>query len=859
MTKVDGARQDAAARRFRMFFDELRWAFMERGDVLAQVALALLAKEHVLLTGPPGTAKSQIATAVLGRIVCEETGAPSLYSRQITESTVQTDLIGPNDFKNLTETGRTLHFTDEGMLGSVHAFLDEVFDGRDMLLRSALNVLQEREVKQGGTIAKGRIECALMTSNRYISEVLEQSRETLLAFVDRIAFIGFVPRGFSDPGHLATVLRRNVGGTGKPPLDALLTIQDLDVLQAMVADVYVAPELCDQLALFLSRLDGELAAASRADPSFTQTRYISTRTAVKCGQILRAACVFDRVFRAGTRPLEATAGDLELLRLHLLLTGPTPEQAGRLMAAEVNPLEKRQLSILRAEREIFEAVYRKLPPIAKLTPPPIAPTPAASGAAGHVGSASAEAPDESEGLAAELEEAEEKRDHGGILRVAKRASELTRSESDAALVAQAILERATRAASTLAMLAAFEVVDTDRPVLTSVRAVVELARSLEDGSTSLHKAARWTQERALELLHEVARNVAGSEASMLTRTARDSPVDPAAYTTARLETLEELASMRKQLLAESASRGLEADDAAWTAAIDEAERLLAACWGRSFVKLMVRERSSALASVLDSLGPELLRLSAADEKLRSIAGRPGRIKAVVVGPRLEDILAAALRTSVAQKPRSLVEQVRKLRKLLDAHALGSAIRPASWLRWAAVALLAVEPSFGDEAAPQTHSLEGYRALRAREQRASVSCTLAEIALLVAAPGVDRDPSIIVAEVVAGLDDETKARVSVVDVARATRAVRYLEGWVSALEGKSIDVVAESRLFGIIWDEAALTRFGMEARLVGEVLPDTEPATSKLQSDIDALTVRAHKLGVGLLDGVSESIWKQPSV
>jgi hypothetical protein len=45
---------------------------------------------------------------------------------------------------------------------------------------------------------------------------------------------------------------------------------------------------------------------------------------------------------------------------------------------------------------------------------------------------------------------------------------------------------------------------------------------------------------------------------------------------------------------------------------------------------------------------------------------------------------------------------------------------------------------------------------------------------------------------------------------------------------------------------------------GEVLPDTEPATSKLQSD-RALTVRAHKLGVGLLDGVSESIWKQPSV
>jgi MoxR-like ATPase len=865
MTKVDGARQEAAARRFRVFFEELRGAFMERGDVLAQVAMALLSKEHVLLTGPPGTAKSQIASAVFGRILCEESGAPSLYSRQITESTVQTDLIGPIDFKNLTETGRTKHFTDEGMLGSVHAFLDEVFDGRDMLLRSALNVLQEREVKQGGTIAKGRIECALMTSNRYISDVLEQSRETLLAFVDRIAFIGFVPRGFSDPAHLATVLRRNVGGTGKPRLDALLTIQDLDVLQAMVDEVYVAPELCDQLALFLSRLDAELASASRADPSFTQTRYISTRTAVKCGQILRAACVFDRVFRGNSRPLSALPGDLELLRLHLLLTGPTPEQALKLVATEVNPIEKRQLAILRSEREIFEAVYRKLPPIGKLTPPVEAkPAPPPSvrfaGAAAEPATAPEKPSDPTRELARDLDRAEELRDHAAILRIAKRASELTRDDGDAVASARAVMERATRAASTLAMLAAFEVIDTKRPVLASVRAVVDLARSLEDGTTSLHKAARWTQERALELIHDVARNVAGSEASVLTRAARDNLGDPAAYTASRLETLEELATMRKQLLAESASRGLEADDAAWTAAIDEAERLLAACWGRSFVKLMVRERSSALASVLDALGPELSRLAAADDKLSRVAGRPGRLKASVVGPRLEDILIAALRTSVGQKQGSVVDQVRKLRQLLDAHGLSAAIAPVSWLSWAASALLSAEPSFGSEPRPDAYSLDGYRALRAREQRASVSCTLAEIALMVApaSADADRDPSAIVAFVMAGLDDDTKARVSAVDIARATRAVSYLAGWVAALEGKGLEAVAESRLFELLWDEAALTRFGMEARLVGEVLPHTEPLASTLRAEIEALNVRAHQLGVGLLDGASASIWKQPS-
>src|SRR5688572_29978297 len=159
------------------------------------------------MTGPPGTAKSGIAAAVLGRIVDEKTGQPSVFARQFTESTVQTDLVGPLDFKTLMATGRTEHFTDEGLLGAVHAFLDEVLDGRDMLLRTTLNVLHERELKQGTKTTRGRIECALMTTNRYLAEVLSSSRETLLAFVDRIAFVSFVPKGFTDSDSLGRVVR----------------------------------------------------------------------------------------------------------------------------------------------------------------------------------------------------------------------------------------------------------------------------------------------------------------------------------------------------------------------------------------------------------------------------------------------------------------------------------------------------------------------------------------------------------------------------------------------------------------------------------------------------------------------------
>lgn len=101
--------------RFKAFFKEINQHFTEREEVLLQITLALLSRQHLLMTGPPGAAKSGLAGAVLRRIRCDVSGRSSLFARQFTENTVQTDLVGPIDFKTLTETGRTVHFTDEGI------------------------------------------------------------------------------------------------------------------------------------------------------------------------------------------------------------------------------------------------------------------------------------------------------------------------------------------------------------------------------------------------------------------------------------------------------------------------------------------------------------------------------------------------------------------------------------------------------------------------------------------------------------------------------------------------------------------------------------------------------------------------
>ena len=357
----DDVRFTESSASFRGFFSELREAFVERETLFTQLELALLCREHVLIIGPPGTAKSAIAGAVLGRIVDEKTGKPSLFSKQLAENTVQTDLIGPVDFKVLTETGRTEHLTEEGMLGAVHAFLDEVFDGRDMLLRSILNVLHERELKHGRKVTPGRCECAVMTSNRYLSEVLQRSPETLQAFADRISFISFAPKSFARRASRGQMLHRAQTGQ-RPALHARLTLQQLDVLQEAVEAVEVPPLVAEGMEELADALERELLSQVARLPDYVPTKYFSQRSMVKALWALKAIVVRDRMYRRPERRLVAEPADLEMLRYFFLLGGPVEAELDALLKVSADPRERAQLEIIRVEHKTFAQAYGKLAP-----------------------------------------------------------------------------------------------------------------------------------------------------------------------------------------------------------------------------------------------------------------------------------------------------------------------------------------------------------------------------------------------------------------------------------------------------------------------------------------------------------------
>ncbi|MBS2032640.1 MAG: AAA family ATPase [Deltaproteobacteria bacterium] len=355
-TEIDPALARAAAA-YKRFFDEVRKRFPERAHIVEQIELALLAREHALVFGPPGTGKSELASTVLRNVV-DTQGKPSLYARQIVETTVQQDLVGPVDFKVLTETGRTTHRVDEGLLAFEHAVLDEAFDARDLLLRSLFSVLHEREFAVGPEVIKARLGTALFTTNRYLSELLAARPETLLAFSDRVAFAGFVPKGFVEGGSRMAVLATAAGRT--PPLIARLALEELALLRHAVHQVEVPDEALSALASFADLY--ERLIHEPQDRKQPPTRYLSGRALAKAVGIWKAAVLRDRMLGRERKILElkATPNDLGLLRPFFALAGPPLDRLDAYGALTNDPRDQAQLRLVGQEQAIFNRALKEL-------------------------------------------------------------------------------------------------------------------------------------------------------------------------------------------------------------------------------------------------------------------------------------------------------------------------------------------------------------------------------------------------------------------------------------------------------------------------------------------------------------------
>lgn len=191
---------------------------VERRAVVEAIVLAAVAREHVLLIGPPGTAKSEAA-----RRVAKAFGG-RYFEYLLGKFSEPSEIFGPTDLRKLKDG--ILETATEGMLPEAEvAFLDEVFAGSTAILNSLLTLLNERVYRRGGTSLSCPLKVCIGASNAL------PEAESLAAFADRFLVRCFVePVGDSQLEDLLAGGRRTVSfSSGR--------IHDLDRLSEQADNV----------------------------------------------------------------------------------------------------------------------------------------------------------------------------------------------------------------------------------------------------------------------------------------------------------------------------------------------------------------------------------------------------------------------------------------------------------------------------------------------------------------------------------------------------------------------------------------------------------------------------------------------
>jgi MoxR-like ATPase len=153
--------------------EELRQMFLERADLIDGALAALLSSNHLLIIGPPGTAKSMLADEL-----CRRIEGANYFQWLLTRFTTPEEVFGAVSLKAL-EQDDYRRVTDRKLPEAHIAFLDEIFKANSSILNAILTLINERLFHNGKEIVRVPLLTLFGASNELPEE------EELTALYDR--------------------------------------------------------------------------------------------------------------------------------------------------------------------------------------------------------------------------------------------------------------------------------------------------------------------------------------------------------------------------------------------------------------------------------------------------------------------------------------------------------------------------------------------------------------------------------------------------------------------------------------------------------------------------------------------------
>jgi MoxR-like ATPase len=194
--------------------------FLDKQEVVRLMLISVVAGEHMLLIGPPGTAKSAMVR-LFARLIDAR-----YFEYLLTRFTEPNELFGPVDIKAFRE-GTYTRKTDTMLPEAEIVFLDEIFRSNSAILNSLLTILNERKFSNGSKLMSVPLLSMFGASNEVPND------DNLSAIFDR--FLIRVVSDNLDSYHFHNLIAKGLANesarlTGKDELRPVVSAREIGEL-----------------------------------------------------------------------------------------------------------------------------------------------------------------------------------------------------------------------------------------------------------------------------------------------------------------------------------------------------------------------------------------------------------------------------------------------------------------------------------------------------------------------------------------------------------------------------------------------------------------------------------------------------